>query len=969
MPFSLFSKKCTHESEKCIPVLVSFSQKLPSESIFEKNISSLDGVTAISQEISNVSSDDDILWFNQEIEVFKPRLKNIARSIIANKKALGFEDEMISPFSLFASKEDSSICVNDVVYIVGVLVKAFDIASRECSQEYLNKCMQNNDKKIIISSLSLAIQVAVSAIKEQYAKYKDSISDIPQLETISEDIVFSEEEVAVIHYMINKTIDSISKMNILIHNLLSDWQKYTKSSNKEIAAELRVQCEAIKDSLRSRLIKLSSMTEVKSTSFVNDSVGECVKNIDFLNCVFDGKFNKIPVDTFLNDQTVKYSIALTMKRVSILENRLFGLNKKFSELLVPAYTKIYKSIYQKWQNFSTNTAAGKFVSKFLTAKNVIWGALYYNMYRFIKSGRDTLAIEKNASFVDKIATAQLGFVHLLSQTLGQLSLNIPKYLFSDSTKSAREVMPFATDATLAALFTSVMSYWESKLDEQLGYRTELEKAKGVIHNYLMNDDGEGAVFGNKKYSDHDLYSPLFDNLREKGVIQPLLNMCRSIEDPHSQDNRKEQPRTFIVTGASGCGKTYLVQATLQTLLNKGISVRPIELSPKRFAVDSKKQDEPDLFEIIMAHVQSNSEEVVVIYLDEFHYFFYDKNGQPSPDRIAGFLQLFTDICTKQKNNRGGLYIIASTDRPDLVPYAIFTNPSRVADAIHIKFPNHSERLVQMYKQLTMMGIDPKTIDLEIISQLLEGNEVSQGRIAQIINLALDKARYEHKVLTTNHLYDSINAIIRRVDKDLSGTTDKVKRSLATYYSAISAVSLLLDESVHFDSATIYGIKQKSKRSLSHDLLSLPEFQSMTYGALFTHDEDGGVDLISKNKVFVQCVTLLAGNVYCEVHNCPRPPQAQEDREKAFKIAYKLFDPAIPQDLMNKKLKSEAVMKTIAFIKQCEEKLTALFGVYEYSFAVQKITELLFEKKFITSIDCAGVLTKGDVKVRQILSIF
>ncbi len=528
--------------------------------------------------------------------------------------------------------------------------------------------------------------------------------------------------------------------------------------------------------------------------------------------------------------------------------------------------------------------------------------------------------------------------------------------------------------SIMSFATSLIQFFAvSKVEDSTGILSSFSNAFKSFHDYMMNKEKGGfeGLGGRQKYSDYTLDSSVFDVQRKKGVLDPFISIINRIKDPLSSGCNS---RIIMITGDSGSGKSFLTTAFAETIAKENKNgVNFIALDPRTLFEEQQKgengQRGPDLMQqlkyLVNGAPASDRDNIYVVYLDEFHLFFADKSGRWDQNKIAEFLTLFVDIKEKQKNISTGVYLVLATNKPEFIPSEIFDNPSRVDCVVHLDVLDFAERIAFMEKLLKKYGIPASKIDFNYISMLLEGRRVSQGRIAQILYMAISKSQLKGNGLTTETVCESINDVLWQIVKDVRPITGSHGKVWSKYYSSSAFLGLILkeNESIKFDTVTIYPIRAKIEPLYIDDMYKRIKSKKLAIGRIFYRYDSSYGNNISIKGCILDIFLALAGKVYAIKNKYPVPEDDTiiiEDFSTVYRTAVKClmyFDPDViimPDEykkfeefgFVGEKLKE----KIVNFIKICSKNLEIFMENFDYIEGLNSIAELLLEKKILKASD-------------------
>lgn len=136
---------------------------------------------------------------------------------------------------------------------------------------------------------------------------------------------------------------------------------------------------------------------------------------------------------------------------------------------------------------------------------------------------------------------------------------------------------------------------------------------------------------------------------------------------------------MLICGPSGTGKTFLAQKFIEHYRIACISVHGPEILDKY--VGASERGVRDLFS------RARDLKPCIIFFDEFDSLVPKRGSNQSgvTDRIVN--QFLTELDGTE--DRSGIFIIATTSRPDLIDKAIL-RPGRIDQRIELSFPSLEE---------------------------------------------------------------------------------------------------------------------------------------------------------------------------------------------------------------------------------------------------------------------------------------
>ncbi|KRX07943.1 P-loop containing nucleoside triphosphate hydrolase [Pseudocohnilembus persalinus] len=216
------------------------------------------------------------------------------------------------------------------------------------------------------------------------------------------------------------------------------------------------------------------------------------------------------------------------------------------------------------------------------------------------------------------------------------------------------------------------------------------------------------------------------------------------------------PRGVFLYGPTGCGKTYMAQATANELGLNYLSIKGPELLNKY--IGQSEQSVRDVFE------KAQSMKPCIIFFDEFDAIVPRRNSGSTgvTDRVVNqFLTYLDGVASLD-----GVYILAASSRPELIDPALL-RPGRLDKHLYVNFPDLEERLniLKIYgKELDLEGFTLediaqqtefstsadlvallKELRLKLANELFENKTEAELQNINISDLKITKEFYE-KVL-------------------------------------------------------------------------------------------------------------------------------------------------------------------------------------------------------------------------------
>lgn len=431
----------------------------------------------------------------------------------------------------------------------------------------------------------------------------------------------------------------------------------------------------------------------------------------------------------------------------------------------------------------------------------------------------------------------------------------------DLIKNNPFLIKYITPIGIGFITYNSLYYFKDK-----GYFDPIIKCWRSIHNFLMGEKFKGifnqGILDEIIQYDAEVNTSLKNNsfniFREKGLLKWFDSTLTEIEMVYKkkQDQiNKNSNKIILISGDSGSGKTHLIRTFHEDIKNIAkcygdenyIEFYPIE--PKHFntVVLDRWKCPIDILTELEIKLESirHQKKIIIIHFDEFHLYFYNEYGQLSQTRIADFLKFFSLVQDKQKeNNQGAMFVILTTNKPEFVPYEMYTNPSRIN--LVIKLPSLTcEEIINIMQSFYQdYGINIENLNLHYFGLLMENNAISKGNLLRILNDSIYLLKNSNKTLNNFTIYELYNKKIRHISylDTYNGENKLAEKILAKQFSLVIAISNSLKEyndAVLFDCATIFPIEDDHGSWPSHYLYIKNDFNNS--------QQQGKIFYINKNK--------------------------------------------------------------------------------------------------------------------------
>lgn len=268
----------------------------------------------------------------------------------------------------------------------------------------------------------------------------------------------------------------------------------------------------------------------------------------------------------------------------------------------------------------------------------------------------------------------------------------------------------------------------------------------LVLNFLLLHFGHGFVYGARK-SPQILNEPLKDRSVEQTSYTPvpinneveatgwnqliinnslkeeLISITELLKDPVTAARYGiEVPKGILLSGPPGTGKTSIAKVIATTTNMAFFSLKSDEVVSKW--VGESEKNLTKLFEAAKKNAPA------IIFMDEVDAIGGSRHGGDSQkwhDNMLNHLLQLVDGLVKSE----GLYIIAATNRPDLVDAAL-KRSGRLNRVIEVPLPGFEARaqLFQLYLSKLKLG---EAVDLGVLAQLTNGQSCAD--VKEICNQA------------------------------------------------------------------------------------------------------------------------------------------------------------------------------------------------------------------------------------------
>ena len=269
-------------------------------------------------------------------------------------------------------------------------------------------------------------------------------------------------------------------------------------------------------------------------------------------------------------------------------------------------------------------------------------------------------------------------------------------------------------------------------------RTAIAQTSGGQGGRSQGGDKKGEGFAPTPMSKDVAFVPWDQLIIDNDLKTELISVVELLKDPSTAKKYGiETPKGILLNGPPGTGKTTIARAIAS---NAGLSFFVLKMDEvvSKWVGESEK-NLTILFEAAIKHSPS------VIFIDEVDSIGKSRSGnQVWADNLLNHLLQLIDGIIK----REGLYIIAATNRADLVDSAL-KRAGRLNRVIEVPLPDYNARISLFELYLSKLRIQD-SIDLGILSEITEGK--SAADIKEICNQAGLNAYKRESTSTKNRNY-------------------------------------------------------------------------------------------------------------------------------------------------------------------------------------------------------------------------
>ncbi len=199
-----------------------------------------------------------------------------------------------------------------------------------------------------------------------------------------------------------------------------------------------------------------------------------------------------------------------------------------------------------------------------------------------------------------------------------------------------------------------------------------------------------------------------DLVIDLGLKQELLSVVDLLKDPKTAKKYGiDVPKGILLAGPPGTGKTTIAKVVAKNAGLAFFALRFDEVVSKWVG-----ESEKNLTALFQA---ANASKPAVIFIDEVDSIGKSRgSGQSWADNLLNHLLQLVDGVIKQE----GLYIIAATNRPDLVDDAL-KRPGRLDKVLTVPLPNFEARVALFFQFFSKLKL-AEGVDIQSLAYVTDG---------------------------------------------------------------------------------------------------------------------------------------------------------------------------------------------------------------------------------------------------------
>lgn len=507
--------------------------------------------------------------------------------------------------------------------------------------------------------------------------------------------------------------------------------------------------------------------------------------------------------------------------------------------------------------------------------------------------------------------------------------------FSDS--STREIASLLSFGIALKFGKQIEDYYDSI---KTSFKQSWEKMKG----FNMNDENSSyKVIEDLTLDDERIIG--FD--AEKKILEELADY---VVDPEMYDKSNSNPaKSILLIGTSGCGKTLLAQALSGTTNKK---MKEKGKAGKFGFVELKWSDVlygKDGIKTAIEKLKKNAP--CFGFIDELHLYPLQANGYS--ETLSQFLTLLSGM-NSENDTKHQVILIGATNRPEMLDPAML-RAGRFGDIIiRCNKPNFNNRKKYFEIMFRRNTIDITKIDIDALTRKTEGCTYSD--LDSIVKNARFSARTMAQGLSQRHLQDKIDALVRRIKKDIPYTLLE-KKTICAHLAGQSLLYCLPETQPIYkklEDVTIYGVANKVKEVRLWDKQEARDNylkDRIKYGAIFTYRPTEILKLQTFDDTIKLSKIKLAGSIAQKIINGNiSTTYRMEDKKSAFRLIKKSILNGIDEKSISKAMKDKILEQTYSALSSYETE----------TYNILKKNEAML-KKIADELEINYTLTANDIE--------
>lgn len=238
------------------------------------------------------------------------------------------------------------------------------------------------------------------------------------------------------------------------------------------------------------------------------------------------------------------------------------------------------------------------------------------------------------------------------------------------------------------------------------------------------------------------------------------------------------PGGVLMWGPPGCGKTLLAKAVANELRANFISIKGPELLNK-YVGESERA-------VRQVFARARASVPCIIFMDELDALVPRRDSTLSELSARVVNTLLTEL--DGLNDRGGVYCIGATNRPDMIDPAML-RPGRLDKTLFIDLPNQQERL-QILQTIVRANNTPLAADVRLDDIAAQGDRFSGADLSALVREAGVSA-LKTKFFSQGLLQDlELLGFVKQEDED----TDDIEVTAHDFAKALASIKPSVSES-------------------------------------------------------------------------------------------------------------------------------------------------------------------------------